>query len=454
MFIRNRLIGSAVAVALAGAVPATAQVTPEERANPSTGQIPNPSAQEYYYGPIAPTAQTEGLMIGAISGTRATVSWYKFQSDGVTPLVFDFFGSAFGFGGGPVLSGGNSSVFAVYDPQGQFVAGTESVKGPATGDTNVPPVEVAGSTPLGRHAFRQPKNPRDPAVVWSTSSNAWLGRNTMELTQLSFVKHPQPNPLWNPAHPQHDPTADWDEYGLLPAGTYFIAVTGYATYFSGYARHTNAINQYGASYPFASGPVTPTTPFGFVTFHPHDGVYQLHARVAGDLNLDGQANLADRDLLWNKVLEFEPTDGIPNAGFQNGDPTQPWVGLVADVNNPNELQRFDVTGNSRIDRSDLLQWGRWTELPPSIPGDFNLDRIVDIADFSLLAAAFGQSGTDWTSGDANYSDSTDISDFSLLAANFGLTFTPSRPAAVPEPAAGLAAAAVAAAMLGRRRRAS
>lgn len=452
---RSRLLGSAFASVLAVLpLAARGQLTPEERANPSTGQIPNPSAQEYYYGPVAPNQQSDGIMIGAISGTKATMSWYKFHSDGVTPISFDFFGSAFGFGGGPVLSGGNSSVFAVYTPTGQFVAGVESVKGPATGDSNVPPVQVAGSGPLGRHAYRQPRNPLNPAVSWSTSNNAWLGSNGQELGQLSFVRHPQRNPLWDPAHPQHDPTADWDEYPLLPAGDYFLAVTGYASYFSGYPRHTNSINAYGASYPFASGPVTPTTPFGFVTFHPHDGVYLLHTRIAGDANQDGALNFADRSALWNKVLEFEPTGGIPNAGFTNNDPAQPWIGLPADAGNPNELMRFDLTGNSRIDRFDLLQWGRWTGLAPSLEGDANLDRTVNIADFSLLASSFGQSGTDWPRGDFNYDATTNISDFALMAANFGLTFTPgSTPArsSVPEPTmATLAIGLTVAAALRRR----
>ena len=448
----HRLSGRIALVAISTATLAPAQLTPEDRATPGTGQIPNPSAQEYYYGPVAGNQQSDGVIIGAISGTLASLSWYKFSSDGVTPISFDFFGSAFGFGGGPVLSGGNASVFAVYNTSGQFIAGVDAVKGPATGDSNVPPVQVPGSTPLGRQAYRQPKNPVDPAVVWSTSSNTWLGRNTNDLGQLSFVRHPQPNPLWDPNHPQHDPTADWDEYPLLPAGDYFLAVTGYTAYFSGNPRHTSAINQYGADWPFASGPVTPTTPFGFVTFHPHTGVYLLHTRIAGDLNQDGSLSFADRSALWNKVLEFEPTNGIPNAGFTNNDPSQPWIGLPADASNPNELVRFDLTGNSRIDRFDLLQWGRWTEMAPSLEGDVNLDRTVNIADFSLLAANFGLTGTDWTRGDFNYDDTTNIADFSLMAANYGLTFTPASPArSVPEPTAALLVATI---MTAARRRRS
>lgn len=431
---RQSLISGALYLA-ASSVAALGQ-TPEQRANPSTGQIPNPSAQEYYYGQAGSNSQSEGVIVGAISGTLASLSWYKFQSDGVTPISFDFFGSSFGFGGGGTFFGGNDSVFAVYNSAGQFIAGNEGVNTPARGDSNIPLDLVPGSTPPGRQLYRQPENPTLPAATWSTSSNAWLGGNANNLSQLSFVKHPQRNPLWDPAHPQHNPTADWDEYDLLPAGDYFLAATGFSAFFSGNARHTSSIEAYGASWPFASGPVTPTTPFGFVTFHAHAGTYLLHTRVAGDIDRSGTTNYFDRSLLWARVLEFEPTAGIPDAGFSQGNPTLPWVGLPADVNAGNELQTFDLTGNSRIDRFDLLQWGRWNELSPSIEGDVNLDLVVNINDFAILAANFGQTNTDWTLGDFNYDDTTNISDFALLAANFNQILQPTDlPRSVPEPGA-------------------
>lgn len=82
-------------------------------------------------------------------------------------------------------------------------------------------------------------------------------------------------------------------------------------------------------------------------------------------------------------------------------------------------------------------------------GDANLDRLVNIADFSVLAANFNVAGP-WGRGDFNYDGSVGIADFSLLAANFNLSLPASRPAAVPEPASA-AGLAVAMALVSRRR---
>jgi hypothetical protein len=66
----------------------------------------------------------------------------------------------------------------------------------------------------------------------------------------------------------------------------------------------------------------------------------------------------------------------------------------------------------------------------TIPGDANLDRLVNIGDFALLAANFNLPSY-WAKGDFNYNGTTSIADFALLAANFNTSLP--RSAAVPEP---------------------
>lgn len=85
-------------------------------------------------------------------------------------------------------------------------------------------------------------------------------------------------------------------------------------------------------------------------------------------------------------------------------------------------------------------------------GDANLDRSVNIGDFSRLGANFNQPGG-WAAGDFNYDGTVGIADFSLLASAFNQTLPASlaRPGAVPEPAA-LGVLAPAAALALRRRR--
>lgn len=430
MKLYNGLTVLASAVALASTA-ALAVDTPEQRAG-AGGQIANPSTLEYYFGTISAGASSEGVMLPRISGLKANLSWYKFTSDGQTGIVFDTFGSAFGFGGGSVLAGGNTSELAVFDSSGNYIASTEGVRGPATGDSNRDPVQPAGSYPLGAQAYRQARDPRNPAINWyagppvynpnyPTDVPGWRGGNANGLSQLAFVKNAQANPVWDPNHPQYTPNADWDEYPVLPAGDYFLAVVGYSTYFSGYARDNAGVTDSGDDFPFASGAVTPTTPFGFVTYSPHSGVYKLQARLPGDLTLDGSVTSDDRELLKSKILEFTSTKGIAAAGYVNGNPAEGWQGLPANLADPaNELQRFDLTGNSRIDIYDLFQFARWTELPAPIFGDANLDDVVDFDDLLILAQNYGRTDEpQWTEGDFSLDELIGFDDLLGLAQNYG-----------------------------------
>ncbi len=57
-------------------------------------------------------------------------------------------------------------------------------------------------------------------------------------------------------------------------------------------------------------------------------------------------------------------------------------------------------------------------------GDASRDGRVTLPDFNILAANFGQSGTDFTRGDFTYDGQTDLGDFNLLAARFGIALPP------------------------------
>jgi hypothetical protein len=85
----------------------------------------------------------------------------------------------------------------------------------------------------------------------------------------------------------------------------------------------------------------------------------------------------------------------------------------------------------------------------TVTGDADLNGIVNIGDFSLLAANFNTTSV-WSGGDFNYSGTTDITDFALLASNFNTSLPIGLPrVSVPEPAVVVLAAILAAI---RRRR--
>ena len=57
-------------------------------------------------------------------------------------------------------------------------------------------------------------------------------------------------------------------------------------------------------------------------------------------------------------------------------------------------------------------------------GDANNDGRVNLQDFNVLAANFGQSPRDFTQGDFNYDSVVNLQDFNILAGRFGIVLTP------------------------------
>jgi hypothetical protein len=54
-----------------------------------------------------------------------------------------------------------------------------------------------------------------------------------------------------------------------------------------------------------------------------------------------------------------------------------------------------------------------------LQGDANNDGRVNLDDFNILAANFGQSPRDFTQGDFDYSGNVNLNDFNILASRFG-----------------------------------
>src|SRR5207253_3615493 len=87
-------------------------------------------------------------------------------------------------------------------------------------------------------------------------------------------------------------------------------------------------------------------------------------------------------------------------------------------------------------------------------GDSNLDRRVDLTDFTYLAANFNKiGGAAWMQGDYNYDSNVDLTDFTRLASNFNQTLPAAElGATVPEPAISGGISFVACSLLAPRRR--
>ena len=68
-----------------------------------------------------------------------------------------------------------------------------------------------------------------------------------------------------------------------------------------------------------------------------------------------------------------------------------------------------------------------------LPGDANLDGVVDGTDFNAVLSNYGRTGTDWSHGDFNGDGVVNGEDLNLMLSNYNRSVGLSAAAAVPEP---------------------
>jgi hypothetical protein len=123
----------------------------------------------------------------------------------------------------------------------------------------------------------------------------------------------------------------------------------------------------------------------------------------GDFNLDGDVNELDIDLLA--------------AAIRAGD----------------EPMLFDVNASGGVDSADFA--AMLQDVLRTLPGDANLDYVVDGSDFNVWNDHRFSSGTGWASGDFNGDGQTLADDFELWNSN-RFSLQPDK-LLVPEPTSAL-----------------
>lgn len=82
---------------------------------------------------------------------------------------------------------------------------------------------------------------------------------------------------------------------------------------------------------------------------------------------------------------------------------------------------FDVNNNVLDGNGDGLSGDTFRQqVTTAVPGDINLDGVVNFADFLLLSANFGSEGGDWLTGDLDGDRTVGFADFLILSRNFGV----------------------------------
>lgn len=146
---------------------------------------------------------------------------------------------------------------------------------------------------------------------------------------------------------------------------------------------------------------------------------------------------------------YDPVNPDPSLGAWNlwwGSPTDPTLPLPPSLS----FERFQgktlktvaevygqSAGGTGFDLSDVgldwIQYVRITASPdggtpeidaivavaPRVPGDANLDGVVDVGDLGILAANYGSDLAGWNMGDFTGDGCVDVGDLGVLAANYG-----------------------------------
>lgn len=160
--------------------------------------------------------------------------------------------------------------------------------------------------------------------------------------------------------------------------------------------------------------------------------FKAGAVVNGHVTIQGMA--AANQWVWHDV---SPVGGTPkvHAAWQWLDHTGTfYLGAHAVEGFPPGVYdiwvKHEQSLSSTVSNITLIEGSNDVDIPILRMGDANGDNIINIQDFSLLAAAFGSSN-----GQAAYNSAADfngdglvnIADFSLLAASFGQVGSPGGP---------------------------
>ena len=157
-----------------------------------------------------------------------------------------------------------------------------------------------------------------------------------------------------------------------------------------------------------SGPAVASTVQTWQT-SPHKLLFNIERVVASSVDLNDFA-----------VLNLDTNQPVTPQGInvvQNG--TDASATLTFDGVLPDGRYRATLTGAGIANADGDAMFGSYVFDFFVLTGDANHDGRVNLDDFNVLAANFGQSGRDGSTGDFTYDGIVNLDDFNVLAAKFG-----------------------------------
>jgi hypothetical protein len=151
---------------------------------------------------------------------------------------------------------------------------------------------------------------------------------------------------------------------------------------------------------------------------PHRLVYQFNTNVFNSLST------ADLTLVNNTTSTTVPSGNIAlSYDFTNNTATFTFPGYASGIL-PDGSYTATLAGAGVSNMNGQPLAGDDVENFFFLNGDANRDRRVNLDDFNILAANFGQSGRDFTQGDFTYNGVVNLDDFNILASRFGQVVAP------------------------------
>ena len=174
-------------------------------------------------------------------------------------------------------------------------------------------------------------------------------------------------------------------------------------------------------------------PAQFVDFAPGQVSQQINVSINGDTDVEldetlqvqltrvpgGRVDIAPTPAIGTIVND----DQIPDGDFNDDDAydCQDIDALVGAIAGAQQPAAFDLTQDGLVDANDLEAWlveSGLNNVPqtngePFLPGDANLDGVVDVSDFNLWNNNKFNLGAGWCGGDFNADGTVDVSDFNI-----------------------------------------